>query len=177
LSASSLKYSLVFFLEPLGQDGFSYFAAEGLLVREVSRLHELLGDGRTALHRRACVHVCQSSPYHRFDVDAAMVPKAVVLGVEDRVDEDGPDLVQAHGLAVEGGTQGRHYRAVCRIDHRRDCRTGHQIWQPQLPCRRDILSEAVTGIPDRNKSRRHKGPRCCQDRDEAHDIARKTYHC
>ena len=105
-----------------------------------------------------------------------MVPKAVVLGIQDRLDQDRADLVQAHWLAVERRAQGRHNRAVRRIDHRRDCRTSHQVWQSQLACGRDILGEAETGIADRNKGRRHKGPRCCQDHDEAHDIARKTCH-
>ena len=80
--------------------GLTQLAGEGSLARDVEVAHELLRDRRTALHDLALADVGPEGTRDADGVDPAVLPVALVLDRDSRLDDPGADLVPGNLLPV-----------------------------------------------------------------------------
>ena len=100
-------------LHQRGQPRLARLAEERAARADQPILHELLGDGGAALHDAPRAQVGPRRPQQAARVHPAVLEEAMVLGGEDRVDEDQGHLGQPHGTVVFAGAvvgAGQHFR-------------------------------------------------------------------
>ena len=92
----------VLVVQAIREDELLRLALQILLVAEDPVLDQLLRDRRSALADLALGQVLDEGPRHAADVDARVLPERLVLGVDDRVDEDLRHLGELDRLPVLG---------------------------------------------------------------------------
>ena len=99
-------------LEAPGQHRLAGLAVDGLRVADQLLLHDLLGDGRAALHGLALVDVADQGSHGGAQVHAVVGVEVGVLHRQHGVDGVLRDLRQRHRLPVDLRLEGGEQRAV-----------------------------------------------------------------
>ena len=108
-----------FVLELGGQLGLADLAVEvALRVLDVERAHELLGDGRPALHGLAGLEVLDAGAHDRVEVDAAVLVEALVLDGDGGAPQVHRDVAPRDDAAQHVRLDEAEPRAVGRVDDR-----------------------------------------------------------
>ncbi len=104
-------------LDPPRQQCLAHLAVDRFLRRQQRVLDQLLRDRRAALPDVTRRDVGGERAHGAAQVDAVVLPEAIVLDAEHGVDHDFRDLRQLHRLAVLVGVQHGERAAVAPLDH------------------------------------------------------------
>ena len=134
-----------------GQRGLPQLAVHGASRVEQGVLDVLLRDRRAALDDLARAGVGPRGAQEGAQVDAAVVPEALVLDGDDGVLQGPGDVVEGHELAVLLGVERGHQGPVGGEDLRR-LRLAAEHWRDRAGC-----------VRARARDQRHAGEHCGRD--------------
>ena len=155
-------------LETDGECGLLRLAIEDAVIAEECLLHQLLGDGRSALLDLTGLHVLDQRAHQAAQVDAAMLVELCVLDREDRLFHCVGHLRQRDGFTVLGAVERGQQIAVGGEDLRahREITEGGDV---------DVTVGTLDGTGDADHRREQDHHREGDDETSGHDRGPELY--